>query len=73
VTRSVGKKLSNLDVDGASSTKESSHVAGEPPLPDPAHISPAKNVGKRSIDVDGWEIIAPKEPRMSCVKIEGRK
>ncbi|KAK2352284.1 hypothetical protein QL285_096593 [Trifolium repens] len=73
VTRSIGKKLSNLDVFGAASTKESSDVAGEPSHSDPTHSSPAKNVGKRSIDVDGWEIVTPKEPRMSCVKIEGRK
>ncbi|KAK2410175.1 replication protein A 70 kDa DNA-binding subunit [Trifolium repens] len=73
VTRSIGKKLSNLDVVGATSTKESSDVAGELSQPDPTHSSPAKNVGKRSIDVDGWEIITPKEPRISSVKIEGRK
>ncbi|KAK2378193.1 replication protein A 70 kDa DNA-binding subunit [Trifolium repens] len=73
ITRSIGKKLSNLDVVGAASTKESSDVAGDLSQPDPTHSSPSKNVGKRSIDVDGWEIITPKEPRISSIKIEGRK
>jgi hypothetical protein len=73
VTRSIGKKLSNLDVVGTTFTKESSDVAGELSQPDPTDSSPTKNVGKRSIDVDGWEIITPKEPRISSVKIEGRK
>lgn len=73
VTRSVGKKLSSVEVVGASSAKEPSHSSGELPPLDPAQVSSAKYVGKRSIDVDGWEIVAPKEPRMSCVKSEGRK
>jgi hypothetical protein len=73
VTRSAGKKLSNVEVVGASSAKEPSHASGKLPPLDPTQISLVKNVGKRSIDVDGWEIVAPKEPRMSCVKIEGRK
>jgi hypothetical protein len=73
VTRSVGKKLSSVEVVGASSAKEPSHASGELPPLDPAQVSSAKYVGKRSIDVDGWEIVAPKEPRMSCVKTEGRK
>ncbi|KAK2454686.1 replication protein A 70 kDa DNA-binding subunit [Trifolium repens] len=73
VTRSVGKKLSSVEVVGASIAKEPYHASGELPPVDPAQVSSAKYVGKRSIDVDGWEIVAPKEPRMSCVKSEGHK
>ncbi|KAK2375007.1 replication protein A 70 kDa DNA-binding subunit [Trifolium repens] len=73
VTRSVGKKLSSVEVVGASIAKEPYHASGELPPVDPAQVSSAKYVGKRSIDVDGWEIVAPKEHRMSCVKSEGHK
>ncbi|GAU43970.1 hypothetical protein TSUD_283970 [Trifolium subterraneum] len=66
----TGKNIVNSDAVGASAAKKVVFPIETIDLSDSAEPSVSKVVGKRSANPNGKDVIAPKETKMTCVKVE---
>ncbi|KAK2422436.1 replication protein A 70 kDa DNA-binding subunit B [Trifolium repens] len=65
-----GKKAYNVGIIGASPPKTPSPSTRSMVSTEIGHVSPPKQAGKRSANIDQGEIVATKDTKMPCVKIE---
>jgi hypothetical protein len=69
-SKKSGKKADKVGAAGSSPAKARSPCTRSMTSAEIGHVSPPKQAGKRSANIDQGEIAAAKDTKMPCVKVE---
>ncbi|WJX45929.1 DNA helicase [Trifolium repens] len=69
-SKKSGKKADKVGAAGSSPAKARSPCTRSMTSAEIGHVSPPKQAGKRSANIDQGEIVAAKDTKMPCVKVE---